>query len=178
MRRNTVREPSQAELARYARKAGDVFASVGMPRLAGEVFGYLLVCDPELRTAGQIAEALGVERSDVDAPLRLLAAIQLVQRSIPPHSPTPVYRLPDTAHWRDLARARLRLPSAVRSLTEEGLVLVGDEEGLGRGRRLREIRDFTRLVEQDFGPLRERLEAHLAARDRGEVPRPGSAHGR
>ncbi|RCV55649.1 hypothetical protein DEF24_17580, partial [Marinitenerispora sediminis] len=91
MRRNTVREPSRAEMARYAGKFGDVFASAGLPRLSGQVVGYLLVCDPELRTAGQIAEALGVQRSDVDAPLRLLVAVQLVQRSIPPHSPTPVY---------------------------------------------------------------------------------------
>jgi DNA-binding transcriptional regulator GbsR (MarR family) len=54
--------------------------SYGLPRMAGRVFGWLLVCDPPEQTAAQLAEALGASKGSISGATGLLVRARLVDR--------------------------------------------------------------------------------------------------
>ena len=59
--------------------AGVWFSSLGVPRAAGQMFGYLLACDPAEQSASEIAEGIGISRASVSSSARKRA---IKQRSV------------------------------------------------------------------------------------------------
>jgi DNA-binding transcriptional regulator GbsR (MarR family) len=54
--------------------------SYGLPRMAGRVFGWLLVCDPPEQTAAQLAGALDASKGSISGATGLLVRARLVDR--------------------------------------------------------------------------------------------------
>ena len=60
----TKRQPGVAELVEMM---GVWFSSMGVPRSTGQIFGYLIACDPAEQSASQIAEGSGMSRASVSS---------------------------------------------------------------------------------------------------------------
>ncbi|WP_232666854.1 GbsR/MarR family transcriptional regulator [Pseudonocardia sp. TRM90224] len=72
-------EPS--ELA-FADEAGRYFARQhGLPPMTGRVIGWLMLCEPQLQTIAELAEALRASRTAVTSAVAVLESWEWVQRS-------------------------------------------------------------------------------------------------
>lgn len=60
-------------------QTGVWFSSLGVPRAAGQMFGYLLACDPEEQSASDIAEGTGMSRASVSSSARLLQSMNALE---------------------------------------------------------------------------------------------------
>lgn len=56
------------------------FETEGLPRMAGRVFGHLLVCEPPERTAAELARELHASAGSISTMTRLLERAQLIER--------------------------------------------------------------------------------------------------
>jgi len=64
---------------RFVDQMGVLSEEDGLPRIAGRIFGYLLL-QPDARSLDQIADALDVSRASVSTDARRLVEIQLLER--------------------------------------------------------------------------------------------------
>jgi DNA-binding transcriptional regulator GbsR (MarR family) len=111
----------------------------GIPLIGGRILGYLLVCEPEERTAAELSEELEASTGSVSTNLKLLVNTGLVQRTTRRGRQAAQYRL-DAAAWADLVRRRLDAIAETRELTAFGLrLLSGDPQ---RALRLRTVDEF------------------------------------
>lgn len=60
-------------------QAGVWFSSLGVPRAAGQMLGYLLACDPVEQSAGEMAGGIGISRTSVSSSARLLSTMDAIE---------------------------------------------------------------------------------------------------
>ena len=135
---------------------GDFFDRLGQPRIAGRLFGHLLVCSPPEQNAAQLQEAVGASAGSVSTMIRMLRRVGLVDARGERGGRRRWYRIAPDAFSRTLS-ARVALVSELRALAEEGLDAV-EPGGEGAG-RLEEMRDFYAFFEQELPALIERYQA-------------------
>ena len=132
---------------------GDFFDQLGLSRIAGRLFAFLLVCDPPEKSAADLTEAIQASAGSVNTMLRLLVGLGLVSRRGRVGTRQYLYRIQPDA-WSGLLIGRLRLVGRLRELAELGLERVGDAPG-GRD-RLQAMHDFYAFFEAEMGVLIER----------------------
>jgi len=64
----------------FVEEVGVFFKQNGLPRMAGRIFGWLLVSDMPHQSIDELAEALTVSKGSVSAMLRPLIQIGLIER--------------------------------------------------------------------------------------------------
>jgi DNA-binding transcriptional regulator GbsR (MarR family) len=111
----------------------------GLPRMAGRIFGWLLVCDPPEQTLEDLAAALHGSKASMSTMTRLLARAGLVERMRPPGTRRDHYRI-RSGQWEALWRSRLEMIGQVMSLLERGRDLVARRRPEAR-RRLEELHE-------------------------------------
>lgn len=82
------------------------FSSLGVPRAAGQMFGYLLACDPAEQSASEIAEGIGISRASVSSSARLLTSMNAIEERHRVGDRKTYYRL-RTAWWIEMTAAKL-----------------------------------------------------------------------
>jgi DNA-binding transcriptional regulator GbsR (MarR family) len=68
------------EEKQFAEEVGVVFERLGLPRMAGRIFGWLLVSDPIQQSPEQISSALLASRGSVSTTTRFLTQLGLIER--------------------------------------------------------------------------------------------------
>jgi DNA-binding transcriptional regulator GbsR (MarR family) len=146
----------EARAAQFAEDLALWFEQAGMPRMAGRVLGWLLVCDPAAQTAEDLATALAASRGSISTSTRLLADTGLVERVAVPGHRRLHYRA--VADWSSLLDAQQQRVRALRTLVEQGLeALAGAPPG--RTERLEQVHGFARFWEDELAAvLRRRAE--------------------
>ena len=137
----------------FADNVGDFFDRIGLPRVAGRLFGYLLICDPSEQSAAQLQHAIGASAGSVNTMIRQLQAAGFVERRGEPGSRRLWYRIAPGAFGRALA-ARVRLVTELKDLAEAGLAAINPRSK--RADRLLEMRDCYAFFEEEFPALVER----------------------
>jgi len=145
------------EEERFVESVAAMLAAGGLPRMAGRIWGYLLICEPLEQTAADIAGALHASRGSISGMVRLLEPAGLVHRStrrgdrrewfsVPPGSVIAILesRHPSTVAWRRLA--------------EHGLDLLADRPPEVRS-RLEEVRDVYAYMERELPDMLARFKA-------------------
>ena len=66
-------------VAAVAEQTGVWFSSLGVPRAAGQMFGYMLACDPAEQSASDIAAGVGMSRASVSSAAKLLQSMNAVE---------------------------------------------------------------------------------------------------
>ena len=69
----------EAATSQFTDRMGMLFEAEGQPRIAGRIFGYLLVSD-DPRSLDQLAAALGVSKASVSTNARMLAEKGVLER--------------------------------------------------------------------------------------------------
>ncbi|HEY0804562.1 MAG TPA: winged helix-turn-helix domain-containing protein [Pseudonocardiaceae bacterium] len=122
----------------------------GIPLIGGRILGYLLVCDPEDRTAAELSEELEASTGSVSTNLKLLVNHGLVTRSTRRGRQAAQYRVNAPA-WAGLVRRRLDELAGLRGLSAAGLrLLSGDPH---RALRLRTVDEFQGWFAGEVPPL-------------------------
>jgi hypothetical protein len=148
----------EAEQKQLLEDFGIVFDEMGLPRMAGRILGWLLICDPPHQSAAQLGEVVGGSKGAISTMTWLLIHGGLVERLGMAGSRATYYRLKHGS-WSELMRSRVSRVKAMRELSERGLSLVEGKSPEVRC-RLEEMRDFYQFFEHEVFPLLDRWEQH------------------
>ena len=146
----------QREKREFAEALGLMAERMGVPPMAGRIWGWLLVCDPPHQTAAELARAVGASRGSISTMTRLLEQVGLVERAAFPGERNRFYRL-TSGSFTELLKAKLLLVAEIRRMADRGLEVLRDESPEIR-RRLREWRDFYAFFEREFPSIIEKWE--------------------
>ncbi len=144
--------PTEEE-RKYVEKVGLYFEQLTLPRMAGRIFGWLLISETPEVSMGELVEALQASKSSISSMARLLIQIKLVELVSLPGERRDYYRIHSDA-WANSLQDRLEQAHAFRQLAERGLALLA---GAGAERRLRleEMRSLYALLEREIPRLLE-----------------------
>ncbi|MDQ6832776.1 MAG: MarR family transcriptional regulator [Chloroflexota bacterium] len=146
-------EDEQAVMAEqyFVEQAGIIIEHLGLPRMAGRVLGWLLICDPPHQSPGELAIALQASKASISTTIRLLMQVSLVERMVLPGKRRDYFRIrADT--WSSATEERMGLITSMRELAEDGLALRTDA-GMEATERLRDMRDFYAFYERELPAL-------------------------
>ena len=147
---------SQNQLSTWMERMRAHLVAEGIPLIGGRILAYLLVCDPEERTAAELSEELEASTGSVSTNLKLLVNSGLVVRTTRRGRQAAQYRA-DAPAWANLIRRRLDALAGLRGLSASGLrLLSGDPH---RALRLRTVDEFQGWFAGEVPELWERRPA-------------------
>jgi DNA-binding transcriptional regulator GbsR (MarR family) len=141
-------------LLHYVEEFGLFFEQFGLPRTAGRMMSWLLVCDPPHQTMDELVEVLQVSKSSVSTTSRMLIQSGLVDKVSFPGERKDFYRINDDA-WIKAWQARNTQAIVLRQLAERGLNLLPEEKP-DRRVRLQMMRDLYQFLEDELPKLTDR----------------------
>jgi DNA-binding transcriptional regulator GbsR (MarR family) len=137
----------------FVERMGVMMEADGMPRIAGRIFGFLLVHTGAF-SLDELAEQLQVSKASVSTNARLLEQLGVIERIAAPGDRRDYYQMEDDAWARMLHVAQRRWEGMRRALREAGDAL---PEGMDVGReRLLEAERFHVLLAEESERLMER----------------------
>ncbi|HUL57724.1 MAG TPA: MarR family transcriptional regulator [Anaeromyxobacteraceae bacterium] len=151
-------------LREWVEELAMLYEREGLPRMAGRIFGWLLVCEPPEQTMEQLAGALQGSKASMSTMTRLLVTAGLVERVRPPGARRDGFRIPHD-HWTNMWRSRTQALSAAAAVIARGRALVAGRPAEAR-RRLDEIHDLYRWFEKEYPRLLSRWERERRPRRR------------
>ena len=149
-------QAGETEMKQFIEDAGICYEEMGLPRMAGRIFGWLLVCEPPHQCAEDLASVVEASKGSISSMTRLLVQFGLIERIGLPGKRGIYYRVKPGA-WSEHLKGRLSHLGAVRELAERGLDLL--KEGAPEsGQRLIELRDFHAFLEREIPALLDRYD--------------------
>jgi DNA-binding transcriptional regulator GbsR (MarR family) len=127
-----------------------VAETFGLPPSFVQVFGWLIVCDPETQSAEQIRAALGLSSGAVSMATTALVRSGLAERVSLPGRRRQHWRL-RTGGWERILRAKIDAAGEIREIAEKALARAPDPPA-----RLGEMRDVYAWAERNMLDLVER----------------------
>lgn len=141
----------QDALSDVVEQTGVWFSSLGVPRAAGQMFGYLLACDPDEQSAAEIAERTGMSRASVSSSARLLQSMNAIEERHRVGDRKTYYRM-RRDWWIEMATAKIsgfeQLADLARRTRAAG--------GLTRTDGLDELIEFSEFWATEIPKLAER----------------------
>ena len=145
------------EEQRFVEEVGLAFEQTGLPRMAGRIFGCLLISNPPHQSTDELAEALIASKGSISTMTRLLIQIGLIERLSLPGIRHGYFRLRTDACQHMLRHGLEDEIKMFRQLAEHGLDLVKDKAPMTR-KWLEEIRNIYAFFEREYPALLERWE--------------------
>lgn len=145
----------------FVEEMGNFFEGAALPRMAGRILGWLLVCDPPHPTFAELREALRASKGSISTMTRLLVGLGVVERITLPGDRRSRYRVHGDA-WTRLLRERTQTVSETRRMAERGLQLLAGESP-ERRERLRRMHELYAWWEREAFALLDRWEREHAA---------------
>ena len=146
----------QLEIKNFVEDVGIFFEQSGLPRMAGRILGWLLICDTPQQSTSELVEALKASKGSISTTTRLLIRIGLIERFSLPGIRHDYFRIKPGV-WHHLIKESQVQTTAMRQLAERGLELLKDKLPLNR-QRLEEMRNMYAFFEQEYPALLERWE--------------------
>jgi len=157
-------ETTQAGVSEMVERMGVWFSSLGSSRATGQIFGYLIVCDPAEQAAGDIAAGTGMSRASVSSGARMLVQLQAIEERHRVGDRKTYYRL-RSSWWVQAATTKMsgfgQLADEARSIKAAG--------GLTRTDGLDEMIEFAQFWSEEMPKLRERWEQQRRQTTREEA---------
>jgi DNA-binding transcriptional regulator GbsR (MarR family) len=132
------------------------FEQMGYPRMAGRILGWLLICDPPVQSAGELADVLQASKGSLSTMTRLLIQTGLIERAGLPGQRRDYFRIKVGA-WPQLIRSQLQSMIGLHQNVERGLALLQDRDPTLQ-ERLREAHDLYAFLERELPALLARWE--------------------
>jgi DNA-binding transcriptional regulator GbsR (MarR family) len=143
----------------------------GLTRMAGRIWGWLLVCDPPYQSAADLAAVLRASKGSISTMTALLIRASLIERVALPGQRRHYYRMRPVA-MASLLRERFTRITALRELAEEGLELLAERPPELRA-RLDDLRDVLVFIEREYPAMLDRWEGRRnGGGARAKVPLP------
>lgn len=121
-----ARKKHKARLAdklEFVEQMGSLYEQFGAAPMAGRVVGWLMICEPELQTAAQLAEILKASKGSISTMTRYLLQIKTIERIKKPGERAAYFRF---AHRpvSEIVAQRIAMFAQVEQLTKRGLELL------------------------------------------------------
>jgi DNA-binding transcriptional regulator GbsR (MarR family) len=135
------------------------FEQMGYPRMAGRILGWLLICDPPIQSAGELADVLLASKGSLSTMTRLLIQVGLIERVGLPGRRRDYFRIKPGA-WPQLIKAQMQSMTGLHQMVERGLAMLTAEEGRNPAstQRLLEAHDLYAFLERELPALLKRWE--------------------
>lgn len=140
-------ETQLTEKNQFVEEFGIYFERQQMPRMAGRILGWLLVCTPPHQAAEELMSALSASRGTVSTMTRLLINLGFVEKVGIPGERKDFFRLRPGV-WETLFAARMGEITYLRKLAESGLESMAQDQAADR-QRLNEMRLLYQYMEQE-----------------------------
>lgn len=149
------------EKSHFVEEMGLMFEMGGLPRMAGRIFGWLLICDPPQQSSSELADVLQASKGSISTITRLLIQIGLLERVSLPGDRRDYFQIKPHS-WSQMTQQRLAQVTAFRKLAERGLELIHDKSPYLQ-ERLQEMRDIHIFLEKELPRIHERWEQERQA---------------
>ena len=143
---------------------GDFFERIGQPRIAGLLFGHLLICEPPEQNSSQLQKAVSASAGSINTMLRQLQTSGFVERRSEPGSRRLWYWIAPGAFSMVLTK-RMQMVTELKNLAEIGLAEIDTDKKKKEGNRLREMRDCYKFFETEFPTLIQRYNSKAESRN-------------
>ena len=150
------KDGSWSEKKHFVEDAGLLFEQSGMPRMAGRIVGWLLICNPPHQSLLEMAEILEASNASISTMTRLLVQMGLVERVGLPGHRRDHYRLKPGA-FDSVMQQHLQEVTAGLQLMERGLTLIGNQPAELK-HRLKEAHELYAFFDREYPLLLERWE--------------------
>ena len=137
---------------------GLFYSSLGVPRATGQIFGYLVACDPAEQSAAEIAKGIGISRASVSSGARALVQLQAIEERHRVGDRKTYYRLRE-GWW---VRAATTKMAGFDRLTEEARRIKA-AGGVTRTDGLDELIAFSEFWNEEIPQMRKRWERRRKA---------------
>jgi len=144
----------RVELSHFVEEVGLRFEAVGLPRMAGRIFGWLLIANPPHQSMGDLVEVLQASKGSISTMTRLLIQISLIERVSLPGQRRDYFQIKPHA-WSQMTKQRMTQIMAFRQLAERGLDLLATQPASMR-QRLQEMHDIHSFWERELPLLDQR----------------------
>ena len=153
---------SMNNMHEYVESFGLYWEQAGLPRMAGRILSWLLICDPPHQTMHELTEALQASKSSISTGTRMLIQMGIIERLSMPGQRRDHYRVvPDS--WSHIMEEKAKKQfTEIRRLAERGLALL-DAASPARRQRLEEMRDYYVFMEREFPLILDHWRAHRSA---------------
>jgi len=140
----------------YAEDFGLAFEREGLPRMAGRIFGWMLVAETPHQSFQELAEVLRASKGSISNMTRYLTQLGVIERVALPGQRRDYVRIRPKS-WLFLPDQWMETVTSIHELAERGLELLEQKE-LETRDRLEEMRDLYAFLEEEFPALLERWE--------------------
>jgi DNA-binding transcriptional regulator GbsR (MarR family) len=140
----------------FVEEVGLMFEMVGLPRMAGRIFGWLLISDPPQQSSGELADMLQASKGSISSMTRLLIQIGLIERISLRGQRQDYFHIKPHA-WAHMTKQRIAQITAFRQLAEKGLDLLRDADPQLK-QRLQEMHSIHAFWERELPLLDARWE--------------------
>lgn len=141
-----MEDASSSDWNGFVEQWGIRFDETGLPRSAGRIWGWLLVCEPEHQSLAELCDELSISKGTASTSTRLLERQGLLERVPVPGSREVYYRIPPDA-FEQLMRRKLEATRAWRRLAGEGAGLAARDDAVP-GDRLERLHAFYTFVQE------------------------------
>jgi DNA-binding transcriptional regulator GbsR (MarR family) len=149
------------EERKFVEEVGIVFEKTGLPRMAGRMFGWLLISDPPYQSPAELADVLMASKGSISTTVRLLAQMGLIERHLIPGERHDHFQLSEDALQKTIRHGLEDEIKMFRELSEYGLKLMKDEPSV-RQEWLKDMHDRYKFLEKAFPKTMERYEKRRA----------------
>jgi DNA-binding transcriptional regulator GbsR (MarR family) len=143
-----------AEISKFVEQAGLVFESEGMPRMAGRVLGYLMVCTPTEQSIASLMQALQASNGSISTTTRFLESQGFIDRISIAGQRKDYFALPPSVAVTLLTSAQ-KSASTFSNLFERAIALT-TQQGQEALPALYEARDLFAFLAQEYPQALER----------------------
>ena len=148
-------EPT-VEHKHFIEQMGLALGMVGLPRMAGRIFGWLLISQPPHQSTNELVEVLQASKGSISTMTRLLIQLKMIYRLSLPGERRDYFCIKPGA-WSQMMKAQMAGITAFRQSAEKGLELLATKNPEHR-LRLEEMRDFNAFWERELLILNQRWE--------------------
>jgi DNA-binding transcriptional regulator GbsR (MarR family) len=154
------RSPSSEQ--QFVEEVGLLFERDGLPRMAGRIFGWLLISNPPHQSPAELARVLQASKASISTMTRLLLQIGVIERLSLPGQRRDYFQIKPNV-WSDLTKKRMAQITAFRQVAEQGLKLLEGEDPCLL-QRLEEMHDMHAFCERELPLMMERWEQQRASK--------------
>ncbi len=154
--------PSASAAQHFVEEVSLTFEPFGVPRIGGQIIGWLLIADPPQQTGGDLAAALGASKASISTMTRFLIQVRLIERVRLPGQRRDYFQIRATA-WAELLEARMAGLTTIRRMAERGLAVLADAPAPQRA-RLETMYAMYAFFEREMPALMDRWHAQQAQR--------------
>jgi DNA-binding transcriptional regulator GbsR (MarR family) len=140
----------------FVEDVGLLLEEGGLPRMAGRILGWLLICDPPHQSTKELAETLQASKGSISTMTRLLIQLGVIERVALPGLRRDHFQI-KPGGWSQMVMRDIAEISTGYQLAERGLQLL-DGRPAEQQERLKEARDLYAFLEREYPRLIERWE--------------------